>query len=265
MVYEDLRPGSLACCLFSCPVSVVCDDSALAIRVNKLLFWLIMLFQQPLIAFAPIFCPILSATSKAFHFSFDLNPKTSHFDLIMRSKAFACGETSRTFASVSYMQLNTIHRAHAALDSRGAYSDSRATTHDVVVYFEDGAFTLPPLPQHDLSVLQALVAAVLRLVRPSSCFRERDEGTPMSELRAGCRTGKEGDEEHEPSCIVVVPATAVVDCFATSNTLAQAQNYNNNIVSNGKPHTIIETGSANCEETFEVSVADIVVFDTPRH
>jgi len=166
VVYEDLRPGPIACCLLCCP---------------------------PLLAFAPIFCPLLSFTSKAHHFSFDFNSKSQKVDLIMRSKAFACGgECCRVFADVSYIRIQTEHRAHtsATMDGWGSssYSGSCITSHSVVLDYEDGSLTLPQFPQDDLCQLQAIVSSVLRLVRRSSSFVDKDNvhandsmGTPTEQ------------------------------------------------------------------------------------
>lgn len=152
VVYEDLRPGPIACSLLCCP---------------------------PLIAFAPLFCPLLSFTSKAYHFRFDFNPKSHKVDLIMRSKAFACGgESCRVFSNVCYIRIQTEHRAHTLVTMDGwgstSYSDSSIASHSVVIDYEDGSLTLPQFPQDDFCQLQAVVSSVLRLVRRSTSFIERD-------------------------------------------------------------------------------------------
>lgn len=131
-----------------------------------------MLFcTQPLIAFAPVFCPLLSVTSKAYHFNFQLNPKTQHYDLIMRTKLFACGgEDICIIPSVSHIRIETVHRVHSAAVMDGwnhTDTESSVTIHNVIVDYKDGSFTLPALPQDNISrvTLQALVSSVLQLVQ----------------------------------------------------------------------------------------------------
>jgi len=118
MVYEDLRPGPLACCLFSLP---------------------------PLIIFAPCFCPILSVTSTAYMWEFKSNPRTNTWDCLMRTKSFY-SEDIKTFEGVVCIRLESRQVAHTSATSDGGTETSSITIHRVVMDHSLGAYEFPELP-----------------------------------------------------------------------------------------------------------------------
>ena len=138
---------------------------------------------------------------------------------MVRSKAFACrGERCQTFSSLTNIRLEVEHKAHtsANMDSwDSSYSTSQVTFYKVIVDYEDGYYTLPPLPQDDVSRLQALVARVVRLVR-STCCQETLECVRVEEATGGIDL-----------CPIVVPITVVgADCLNDDDTTFSSEYHN---------------------------------------
>lgn len=138
-IYEDLRPGPTACTLFSLP---------------------------PLIAFAPLCCPMLSMTSRAFLWQFEYNSKTQMYDCLFRQKSFFAEEI-HTFHGVHNIRLESKQKAHTESDVHGGTKTQSIVVHQVFMEHELGSYEFPADIPHGFK-LQSFVNSVHRLLGSSS-------------------------------------------------------------------------------------------------
>ena len=143
-VYEDLRPGPVACALFCLP---------------------------PLVAFAPICCPLLSMTSRAYCWEFTIRPKSDNqVDCLFRTKTFF-SEDITTIYGVQSIRLESKQKVHVESDSSGQLKQQSIVVHQVVMEHESGTYEFPRDIPHGYQ-LQSFVAAASRLIHPMSPVEE---------------------------------------------------------------------------------------------
>lgn len=136
-VYEDLRPGPIACILFCLP---------------------------PLIAFAPCCCPMLSITSRAFYWKISYCPKTQAYNCTFRRKSFL-SEEIHTFYGIKDIRLESKQKAHTFSDSEGGTKVQTITVHQVILEHDLGFYEFPSDIPFSFQ-LQGFVNSVRHLLNP---------------------------------------------------------------------------------------------------
>jgi hypothetical protein len=142
--YEDLRPGQVPCCLMMIP---------------------------PVIIFAPCLCPILSLTSRAYHWILSQDIQEGFIDCLVEEKQFfECD--SILLKNVTSVEIIQKHKAHTMSEYDGSTTAISLTTQHILIHHSQGTYQFPEIPiDHHV---QAFIHEIQRLLNQSTTSPSRE-------------------------------------------------------------------------------------------